>query len=69
MAYGVPGPGITSEPQLQPKLGPLTHCTRLGIEPVSWCCRDAADPVAPQQELLVHSVEFGLLSGNPDLPN
>ena len=32
-------------------LDPLTHCSRPGIEPVSWCCRDAADPVAPQQEL------------------
>ena len=31
------------------------HCSRgnarLGIEPVFWCCRDATDPIAPQQEL------------------
>ena len=26
---------------------PLTHCARLGIEPVTWGCRDAADPVVP----------------------
>ena len=25
---------------------------RLGIEPVSWCCRDTAYPIAPQHELL-----------------
>ena len=31
--------------------GPLTYCSGLGIEPVSWCCRDAADPVVPQREL------------------
>ena len=29
-----------------------THCAGLGIEPVSWCCRDAFDPIAPQWELL-----------------
>ena len=32
---------------------PLTHCSGLGMEPVSWRCRDAANPVAPQQELLI----------------
>ena len=26
---------------------PLTHCAGLGIEPVSWHCRDAADPAVP----------------------
>jgi len=31
---------------------PLTHWARPGIEPVSWCCRQAADPIVPQQELL-----------------
>ena len=30
---------------------PLTHCARPGIEPVSWCYRDAADPIVPQREL------------------
>ena len=30
----------------------LIHSARLGIEPVSQCCRDNASPVAPQQELL-----------------
>ena len=27
----------------------LTHCARLGIKPVSWCCRDAANLIEPQQ--------------------
>ena len=31
--------------------GSLTHCYRLGIEPASQCCQDAADPVAPQPGL------------------
>ena len=30
-------------------LGPLTQCAGLGTEPVSWHCKDAADPGAPQQ--------------------
>ena len=56
-AYGVPGPGIVSEPQLQATLqlwqgqDLLTHCARPGIKSVSWCFRDAADPIEPQQEL------------------
>ena len=29
----------------------LTHCARLGIEPVSQCSRDPADPIVPQWEL------------------
>ena len=32
-------------------LDPLTHCVRLGIEPVSQCYRDVSDPVEPQQEV------------------
>ena len=32
-------------------LDPLTHCTSPGIEPVSWRCRDATNPFAPQKEL------------------
>ena len=31
---------------------PLTHCAGLRIEPASWHCRDAADPVVPHQEFL-----------------
>ena len=27
----------------------LTHCVGLGIEPVSLCCRNATDPIVPQQ--------------------
>ena len=30
---------------------PLTHCAWLGIEPVSWCCREASSPVGSQQGL------------------
>ena len=30
-------------------LDPLTHCARLGIKPVSWRCRDAADPLHPSR--------------------
>ena len=26
----------------------VIDCARPEIEPASWCCRDAADPVAPQ---------------------
>ena len=29
----------------------LTHCAGPWIEPVSWHCRDAANPIAPQWEL------------------
>ena len=30
---------------------PLTHCARPGIEPASWCCRDAAGPIVLQREV------------------
>ena len=30
---------------------PLTHWAWPGIEPASWHCRDAANPLAPQWEL------------------
>ena len=33
----------------------------LGIELPSWCCRDAADPVAPQRELLINLLFFFFL--------
>ena len=29
----------------------LTHCANPAIEPVTWCCRDTAEPTAPQWEL------------------
>lgn len=29
---------------------PLTHFAGPGIEPVLWQCRNAADPIVPQQE-------------------
>ena len=51
-AYGVPRPGIRSEPLCdRGNAGALTHYGRLGIEPVSLCCRDTADSVVPQREL------------------
>ena len=31
-------------------LDPLIYCARLGIKPVSWHCKDATNPFAPQQE-------------------
>lgn len=51
-AYGVPGPEIRPELQLQQRqiLNPLV---RPGLRPASQCSRDAADPTAPQQELLL----------------
>ena len=33
-------------------VGSLTHCAGLGIEPVSQLSQNAADPIAPQCELL-----------------
>ena len=30
---------------------PLTHCAGLGIQPVTFHCREAADPIVPQWEL------------------
>ena len=57
-ACELPGSGIRPKPQLKPMqqllqqyriLNPLCQ---LGIEPASWCSRDAASPVSPQQELL-----------------
>ena len=57
MAYGVPGPGIRSEPQVQPMLRcsiarSLTHCAGPGIKPASQQSQDATDSAAPQRELL-----------------
>ena len=61
ITYGIFGPGIRSKPQLWPMLAyvtvaakpdPFSYCTGLGIEPMSWHCRDAANPIAPQWELL-----------------
>ena len=59
-AYGAPY-GVPSQDQIRAMVltyaaaavtpDPLTHCARPGIEPVSWRCRDAANPTVPQQEL------------------
>ena len=52
-------PGQGSDPSHSRKLshscgntGLLTHCAGLGIQPSSQCSQDAADLIAPQQELL-----------------
>ena len=34
-------------------LDPLTYCTGPEIEPVTWHCRDSADSIMQQQELLI----------------
>ena len=39
-------------------LDQLNHCTQLGMEPVSWRCREAADPIVPQWGLLFLSFFF-----------
>ena len=52
-AYGVSGPWVRSEPQLQPMLWQhriLNPLRQARIEPASWLCRDTANPVVPQQE-------------------
>ena len=49
MAYGVPGPRITSEPSSARCFNPLCQS---GIDLASWCCRDNTDPIVPQMELL-----------------
>lgn len=55
MAYEVLGLGIRSELKLQPMSCSntrfLNHYARPGIELVSQCSRDVADPTAPQQDL------------------
>ena len=63
VAYGVPGSGIRSKLQLQPtpqlwQLGNLNSLCRLEIEPASQRSRDAANPVAPQQNALLHFFFF-----------
>ena len=60
-AYGVPGARdqIWAAATVMPD--PLTHYAKLGIEPASWHCRDAATPVVPQWELL-SIINFLLLS-------
>ena len=53
MAYGVPGPGIRSAYTIVVSvLDRLTHSAGPGVEPVSWCCRDAVNSIGLQWELL-----------------
>lgn len=51
-------PGQGSDPSHNCKLsrncgnvGSLTHCSWLGMEPLSQCSQEAADPIASQWEL------------------
>ena len=39
---------------------PLIHCAWQGIEPESWCCRGAADPIAPQRNssVVIYFLKF-----------
>ena len=55
-AYGVPRPGIRSSHNcgLSGNAVSLTHCARPGIEPLTQAFQDAAEPVAPQRELLAN---------------
>ena len=59
-AYEAPSPGIRSDLSCSCDLshsygnaGSLTHCAGLGLEPTSQPSQDAANPVVPQQELLL----------------
>ena len=60
--YRVSRPGIRSEPQLCgiycscSDTRSLTHSAGLGITPGSQRCRDTANPIMPQQELLCHCI-------------
>ena len=56
--YEVPRPGIRSEPQLWPTPKVRQHRTlnplyAVGTKTASWSFRNATNPVAPQQELLL----------------
>lgn len=58
VAYGVSRPGIRSECSCSlchscHKPDPLTHCAGWGTKLASWCCRDAANPIVSQLELLI----------------
>ena len=56
VAYGIPGPGIRSDHNHDlcyscSNAGSFNPLCWARIKPSSWCCRDATDPVVPQQEL------------------
>ena len=52
MAYGIPGPGIESEPSCDLRHScSLTHCAGQGSK-LCPCCRDTVNLIVPQQELL-----------------
>ena len=39
---------IVTYAEVRATRNPLTHCAGPGIDPTSWHCRDAADPIAPR---------------------
>ena len=43
---------VVTDAEAVAPLDPLTHCAGQGIELASWRCRDTADPIVPQRELL-----------------
>ena len=52
-SFGVPTDLADTYTAAAATLDPLSHCAGPGIKLVSWCCRDTANLVAPQQELLI----------------
>ena len=55
-AHKVPGQGsdpatVVTYAATMAMPDPLTHCGGTGIEPVSQCCGDIADPIVPQWDL------------------
>ena len=71
LADGVPRPGIRSESQFQPMQDSLNHCAKLGIEPASWRCRDATNPVVSQWEFLFPFFNgvFGIIEHFDEVPS
>ena len=71
LADGVPRPGIRSESQFRPMQDSLNHCAKLGIEPASWRCRDATNPVVSQWEFLfpLFNGVFGTIEHFDEVPS
>ena len=59
--------GATAVTYAAAMLAPLTRLAWPAMEPASWCCRDTADPIEPQRDLLLdfkwtHTFDFVLSS-------
>ena len=39
----------------------LIHCAGPGIKPASWCCRDASDPIMPEQVFKLPKITTGVV--------